>query len=136
MQSNIRKAFEKDIVAMPNGLGLSNTAFENVSFVPSANQAYQYVRLIPLMPENPTLGDTYHREVGFYEIVLSFPSSQGVGDLASMADKVKNYYKRGKTLQEGGDTIIVDRTPSLSSVKLIDQRAEIVIRISYFCEQF
>jgi len=136
LQSNIRKAFEKRLVSIPNGLGISNTAFENVSFTPKINQAYQLTRLVPLPVENPTLGDNYHREVGFYQVVLSYPKGEGVGDISTQADKIKDYFKRGTTLVEGSDKVIVDRTPETSPVYINDTRAEITIRIRYFSNQF
>ena len=136
MQSNIRKAFEKMLVALPNGLGSANTAYENVSFTPVSTQPYQLSRLVPLPVENPTLGDNYHREVGFYQVVLSYPKGKGVGALSTMADKVKDYFKRGTTLVEATDKIVVDRTPEISSVYINDTRAEITIRIRYYSDQF
>lgn len=136
MQSNIRKAFEKMLVALPNGLGSANTAYENVSFTPVSTQPYQLSRLVPLSVENPTLGDNYHREVGFYQVVLSYPKGKGVGALSTMADKVKDYFKRGTTLVEATDKIVVDRTPEISSVYINDTRAEIIIRIRYYSDQF
>ena len=136
MQSNLRKAFEKMLVALPNGLGSANTAYENVSFTPVSTQPYQLSRLVPLSVENPTLGDNYHREVGFYQVVLSYPKGKGVGALSTMADKVKDYFKRGTTLVEATDKIVVDRTPEISSVYINDTRAEITIRIRYYSDQF
>ena len=136
MQSNVRKAFEKMLVALPNGLGSANTAYENVSFTPVSTQPYQLSRLVPLSVENPTLGDNYHREVGFYQVVLSYPKGKGVGALSTMADKVKDYFKRGTTLVEATDKIVVDRTPEISSVYINDTRAEITIRIRYYSEQY
>ena len=136
MQSNIRKAFEKMLVALPNGLGSASTAYENVSFTPVSKQPYQLSRLVPLSVENPTLGDNYHREVGFYQVVLSYPKGNGVGSLSTMADKVKDYFKRGTTLVEATDKIVVDRTPEISSVYINDTRAEITIRIRYYSDQF
>ena len=121
---------------MPNGLGASNTAFENVKFTPKLDQPYQLTRLVPLPVENPTLGDDYHREVGFYQIVLSYPKGEGVGVIATQADKIKDYFKRGTTLVEGSDKVVIDRTPQISSVYINDTRAEITIRIRYYCEQF
>ena len=136
MQSNIRKAFEKALIAMPNGLGSANTAFENITFSPQATQPYQLSRLVPLPVENPTLGDNYHREVGFYQVVLSYPKGQGVGALSQMADKLKDYFKRGTTLDEDTDRVIVDRTPEVSPVYINDTRAEITVRVRYFANQF
>ena len=136
MQSNIRKAFEKYLVVMPQGLGLSKTAFENTTFTPVLNQPYQLSRLVPLPVENPTFGDNYNREVGFYQVVLSYPKGNGVGSISTMADKVKDYFKRGTTLIEGSDKIIIDRTPEISQVYINDNRAEITIRIRYYSEQY
>ena len=136
MQSNIRKSFEKYLVVMPQGLGLSKTAFENITFTPVLNQPHQLSRLVPLPVENPTFGDNYNREVGFYQVVLSYPKGNGVGNITAMADKVKDYFKRGTTLIEGSDKIIIDRTPEISQVYINDNRAEITIRIRYYSEQY
>lgn len=136
MQSNLRKAFEKKLVLMPQGLGQSKTAFENITFTPVLNQPHQLSRLVPLPVENPTFGDNYNREIGFYQVVLSYPKGNGVGDITTMADKVKDYFKRGTTLIEGSDKIIVDRTPEISPVYINDNRAEITIRIRYYSEQY
>ena len=121
---------------MPNGLGASATAYENVLFTPQTGKPYQRSALAVLAPENPTLGDDYYREVGFYQVVLSYPKGEGVGNITSMAELVKDYFKRGTTLVEGSDKIIVDRTPQISSVYINDNRAEITIRIRYYSEQF
>ena len=136
MQSNIRKAFEKYLVIMPQGLGQTKTAFENTTFTPVLTQPHQLSRLVPLPVENPTYGDNYNREVGFYQVVLSYPKGEGAGALATMADKVKDYFKRGTTLVENTDKIIIDRTPEISSVYINDNRAEITIRIRYYSEQY
>ena len=93
MQSNIRRAFEKSLVAIPQGLGAANTAYENTTFTPKADFPHQLSRLVPLPVENPTFGDNYNREIGFYQIVLSYPKGKGVGTLATMADMVKDYFK-------------------------------------------
>ena len=136
MQSNIRRAFEKSLVAIPQGLGAANTAYENTTFTPKADFPHQLSRLVPLPVENPTFGDNYNREIGFYQIVLSYPKGKGVGTLATMADMVKDYFKRGTTLVKGSDKIIIDRTPEISSVYINDNRAEITIRIRYYSEQY
>lgn len=136
MQSNIRRAFEKSLAAMPQGLGAANTAYENTTFTPKADFPHQLSRLVPLPVENPTFGDNYNREIGFYQVVLSYPKGKGVGTLATMADMVKDYFKRGTTLVEGSDKIIIDRTPEISSVYINDNRAEITIRIRYYSEQY
>ena len=136
MQSNIRKGFEQHLRKMSGGISPEHTAYENVAYTPSPTIPYQMSRLVPLPVENPTLGDGYFREVGFYQVVLSYPKGEGVGNITTMADKVKDYFKRGTTLVEATDKIVVDRTPEISSVYINDTRAEITIRIRYYSDQF
>jgi hypothetical protein len=135
-QKNIRKAFQNKLTSMPLGLGSSKTAFENVTYAPKVGEAYQRTVLAPITPENPTLGDGYFREVGFYQVVLSYPKGEGAGRISDMAELVQDYFKRGTTLVEGSDKIIVDRTPQISPIYINDNRAEITIRIRYYSEQF
>ena len=135
-QKNIRLAFEKKLISMPSGLGASKTAFENTTFTPTVDVPYQRSVLAPITPEKPTLVDGYFREVGFYQVVLSYPKGEGVGNITTMAELVQDYFKRGTTLVEGSDKIIVDRTPQISPVYINDNRAEITIRIRYYSEQF
>lgn len=136
MQKNISIAFEDHLLNMPDGLPESSTAFENLAFTPIQSKPYQQVRLIPLPSENPTLGDGYYRDVGFFQVTLSYPKGVGRGGIADQADKIKAYFKRGTTLVEGQDKIIIDRTPQVSSVYINDTRAEVNVRIQYYCEQF
>lgn len=136
MQSNIRKAFDKALISIPDGLGKANTAFEGVQFTPKANIPYQVVRLLPLPVENPTFNDNYHREVGYYQVVLCYPKGKGVGEAAAMADKIKAYFKRGLTIQEDTDIVIVQDTPSINPFYINGDRLEVIVRIKYYCEQF
>lgn len=138
MQVNIKKAFERSLLAIPNGLPKSSTAFENVSFTPKADQTYQRCNVVPLPPENPTMGDGYHRLVGWFQVVVSTPFGKGTGDLDKYTSLIVDFYKRGTTLREGTDVIIVDKTPQVSPsyINKEDNRVEAIVRISYFSSQY
>lgn len=136
MQSNIRKGFEQHLISMVGGISKKHTAFENVSYTPSPSTPYQMSRLVPLPVENPTLGDGYNREVGFYQIVLSYPRGKGLGEMVEVADNLKRHFKRGTTLVVDNDKIIIDRTPEIAPTYINDNRTEMIIRVRYYCEQF
>lgn len=136
MQSNIRKGFEQHLRKMSGGISPEHTAYENVAYTPSPTIPYQMSRLVPLPVENPTLGDGYNREVGFYQIVLSYPRGSGVGAMTTVADKIKKHFKRGVTLVVDNDVIIIDRSPELAPTYINDNRTEMIIRVRYYCEQF
>lgn len=134
-QQNIRKGLDKALINMPGGLGSSNTAFENVNFTPVGSQPYQATRLLPFEVSNPTLGDDYHREEGVYQIVLAYPAGTGVGPISTMAETIKDFFRRGKTITEGVTEINIFRTPSISSAVVNASRYEIAIRLRYYTNE-
>lgn len=132
----VKSAFEKELRTVGGSLPSKQTAYENVKFEPDLKLPYQRVNLFPFAPENPTLGDDYHRLEGFFQIVLSYPVGIGNGDMYKMSDKLRKHFHRGKLLQEDGNNIIVERTPEISPPYNNNSRSEITVRIRYFCEQF
>lgn len=134
-QYEISVAFDKAIVDMPNGLGKSKTAFENLSVKFAADQPYQVLRLIPGEVENPTLGDNYHREVGIYQVILKYPLNKGTGDAREQAEFIKAYFNRGKTLVYGQTEVTVQNTPTIEAPYIDDNRYCIPIRIRYYSSQ-
>ena len=134
--STIKKAFETSLISMVGGLGKNNTAFEGTGFEPKGDTPYQKVCLLPLNPENPTLGDDYYREIGVFQIMLMYPKDKGTGAIQEQAELIQKHFKRGTTLIKDDKVIIINRTPSISSVNLNNARLEVTVRISYYCEIF
>ena len=132
-QANIRKAFEKKMIAFSPAISLS---FENVSFTPATNVPYAALRLIPADVRNPTIGDNYHREVGIFQIVLCYPIGQGSQALAAKAEELKEYFKRITNLVEGNTIVQIDKTPSIGSAYVENNRYCCPIRVSYFSNEF
>lgn len=132
-QLNIRKAFEKKMIAFSPAISLS---FENVSFSPVNNVPYAALTLSPADVRNPTLGDNYHREVGLFQVLLCFPIGQGANAAATKAEEIKSYLKRGTNLVEGGTTVIIDKTPSIGRAYVENNRLCIPVRVSYFTNEF
>lgn len=132
-QLNIRKAFEKKMIAFSPAISLS---FENVSFTPASNVPYAALTLSPADVRNPTLGDNYHREVGLFQVLLCFPIGQGTNAVATKAEEIKLYFKRGTTLTESDTVVIVDKTPSIGRAYVENNRLCIPVRVSYFTNEF
>ena len=130
---NILSAFLNRLDAMSPALA---TQKPNVNFTPTTGTPYQRARLLPATPENPTLGDQYHREVGFFEVTLFYPINQGSGLANARADSVKQQFARGVTMVQNGQTVKVLRTPTVSPAIESDDRYIIPISIEYYSELF
>lgn len=129
----VSAAFEKRLGTIANNI---STAYENVPFTPVTGTPYQRVRLLPATPENPTLGDGYYREVGFFEIVLFYPLNSGRNAAQTKAEQIKAYFPRGLTMTEAGINVVVPRTPTIATATQLNDRYVIPITVEYYAEIF
>lgn len=127
----ISAAFEKRLKALDANFA---TALPNLPYTPVTGTPYQRIRMLPATPVNPTLGDSYHREVGFCEIMLFYPVNIGRGLAQAKADAIKNHFPRALALTEAGQVIKIDRTPNVGVEIQTGDRYAIPITISYYSE--
>lgn len=131
--SQIRAAFETELAGMSPALA---TAWENVvlSPKPAAGTPYQIAKLMPAEPENPTYGDGFYRERGYFQLNLCYPTKQnpGAGPSIARAELLRETFPRGKTLIAGGVTVIVERTPEIGVGFSDGDRYVVPVRIRYF----
>lgn len=130
---SIRTAIQTRLLAMPQTLTLSR---ENTQFTPPADAPYQSLVLLPQTPENPTFGNDYYREVGIARVYLYYPLSSGPGGAEAQAEKIRNWFPRGLTLQQDGLDIIIRRTPSISVGSVISNKYVKIVDINYFTSVF
>jgi hypothetical protein len=129
----ISAAFEKKLKALDPTFP---TALENINFTPVTGTPYQRIRVLPATPINPTMGDNYHRENGFCEIIIFYPVNTQRGAAQAKAEAIKNHFPRGLALTEAGQIIKIDRTPSISAAIQDGDRYALPITISYYSEIF
>lgn len=125
---DIKKAFEKKLAALTPAV---STAYESVSFTPVTGTPYQRVQLIPRKPENPTMGDSYYREVGEFQIFLVYPSNKGSAEVLARAELVQQHFARGTTLIEGAIEVIITNTPQIAGSAIISDRIIVPVIIQY-----
>jgi hypothetical protein len=130
---NIRRAFEQRLALMTPAL---STAYENVNFKPVTGVPYQRAILFPAQPENPTLGDAYYREVGFFQVSLYYPVNAGSVDCETRAEAVISHFKRATSMIEGGQAIQVTQTPTRTSATVQDGWYVVYVSIFYRSEIF
>lgn len=132
-EANISAAFETRLNLMAPALA---TAYENVPYTPVTGTPYQRVQLIPARPENPTIGDDYFREVGFFQITLFYPLNTGRGAAQARAAAIKSHFKRATRMTANGQTIRVPTTPTVAPALQENDRYIIPVTIEYYSEIF
>jgi hypothetical protein len=113
------------------------TAWENMYFPTLANRVpYQIVNLLTALPENPTLGDGFYRDVGIFQITLVYPLQQGTGDAYARAELIRQTFPRGASFTNSNIVVQIDKTPDIRPAIIDDEAYRLPIRISYFANIF
>jgi len=126
---SIRKGLQARLLSMP---GAVTTAKENSKFDPVDGVAYQTAELVPLPPDNPTYGDNFYREKGFYRIRIHFPLQKGEGAASLYAQQLRDWFKRGSSISVDGIDVRILRTPLIGSGVIFNNRYTRTIDVEYF----
>ena len=108
------------------------TVWENVPYSPVVGVPYQAAYLLPAMPDNPTMGDTYYMEQGIFQVSLFYSLSAGAGAAAARAELIRTTFKRGTSMVSGTVTVRIARTPEIGQGRVDGDRWHIPVKIQYF----
>lgn len=126
-QEIIKQAFNKRLLDLPDSLGIQHTVFDNEPLKVDVKFPYQRASLHPIVIEN-------HRDMGFYQITLSYPGDYYIPvEIEMMAKKIKDHFHRGFIFVEGNNKIIIERHPDNSPFYKNNKRLDMTIRIRYYC---
>jgi hypothetical protein len=108
-----------------------STQYENVLFTPITNVPYQSSYLLMNTPDNPTLGDSFYREMGFFQVTLRYPIGKGTVDAMTQAEKIRALFKRGTSLTKNNITVLCDKTPDIRVLSQEVDRFVVMVRVSF-----
>ncbi len=119
------------------GIIIANlTAWEGVTFTTVNPIPYQRVNLMSALPENPTMGSSFYREVGMIQITLFYPSGAGTADAVRRAELLRSTFKRGATFTNTGVNVNIMRTPEIFPPLISDGQIVVAVRIAYWADIF
>ncbi len=131
--SVIRAALETKLNGITPAI---STSWQNVAFTPVPGTPYQSAYLIPAEPDNPTLGDSHHREHGIFQVSLFYPLQAGSGTAESRAELIKAAFARGQSMTSGSVTVRINKTPSIGNGRVDGDRWHVPVKIQYFADIF
>lgn len=113
-----RQALEVALFGMTPTIDI---AWENQTYVPSSSVPYIRAVLMPSEPENPTMGDGFHRLNGLLYLEFFYPKSTGSATAAARAELTKTTFKRGNSFTNSGVKVIIDKTPEIGMGAVINE---------------
>lgn len=129
-QVAIRRAIEQrlytmDVPAFP-------TAWENASFKPTPDTAYQRAEMVPGISENVSNMAAFTRELGFYQVTLMFPLQAGPNPAESRFEAIKARFPKGLQITQDGVTVTISGTPYRQQGSKDGDRWSVPVRIPYY----
>lgn len=124
----IRAALEAKLTAITPVLA---TAYENVAFTPVTGTAYQACYTLRAAPDNASMGDSFYRERGIFQVNLMYPQNAGPGAAETRAGLIRAAFKRGTTLTSGATIVHVTDTPEIGTGRAEGDRFMIPVRIRW-----
>jgi hypothetical protein len=126
---SVRAALESRLNNMANPI---STAWENAHFAPVAGTPYQAAYLLPATPDNPTMGDSFYREQGIFQVSLFYLLQEGPATAAARAELIRTAFKRGTALTSGTVTVRILRTPEIGQGRVDGDRWHVPVKCTYF----
>lgn len=108
-----------------------STAWENVPFSPINGVAYQQAFLQLNPTENPEFSNGY-RESGILQVNLRYPINTGAAAALTRAELIRSTFKRGYSFSSGGVTVTIDKTPSIGSGAIVEDRYFLPVRVNFY----
>lgn len=130
----IRQALETHLNALTPSI---STAWENIAFTPVNGTPYQRVNLVIADTQNPTMGDSHYRLVGFMQVTLCYPINGGAKTASQRADLLVNHFKRGVDLSPVSSIkTLIHKTPKIEAPMIDGDRYKLPVSIYFSTDIF
>jgi hypothetical protein len=134
------KVTKHAITSVASGVGgvitANLTAWEAVPFETLIGVPYQRVNLLAATPENPTFGSGFHREIGYFQIMLCYPDQYGVAAIMARAELIRSTFKRGFSFTKDGIIVNVSKTPIIMPGFIQDMVYVVAVKVPYWADIF
>jgi hypothetical protein len=124
----ITQALETALNGMSPALA---TGWPNAPFTPpAATVPYQKAAILFAEPENPTYGNTFHRERGIFQVTLMYPQQTGAAAALARAELIRATFYRGAKFT----TTTIERTPEILPGFADGDRWAVPVRIRFYSD--
>jgi hypothetical protein len=90
-------------------VGTAPIAWEGVKYDPP-NGPFLQPYLLPAETFTPTMGDTFERLEGVFQVNVNTPAGSGSGVAENLAEQVLALFRRGEALTSGGVTVVIQKS--------------------------
>ncbi|CAB4169195.1 Protein of unknown function DUF4128 [uncultured Caudovirales phage] len=125
---NIKVAIE---TALNNLTPKLDTVWENTTYAPILGRPYQQLWFLDFITKHVEINATSYQVDSYFQIDLMYPMMSGSGTILARAELIKSLFKQGSSFINGGQTVNITETPSISSGRVDGDRWKIIVKVYY-----
>lgn len=129
-----RIAFETALTRALEGSGVP-IAFENVAFENEEISApFVETAILFADTQNPTFGDGFYRCPGIFQLTVRAEDGKGAKEVYELSERLCKYFHRGLTFNLQGMRVLIDKTPSVTSLKKKEPYVLLIISVPFLTD--
>jgi len=109
-------------------------AWEANSFKPPANELYLHTQFVINTPNDPFVASNYYRERIMFQVFVCDLLNKGTGNAISVAEQIRNTFKKGSAFIEGSARVSIINTPQISGAVVTEDRLVVPVMIDTWVE--
>ena len=125
----VRSAIETAVNGLTGGL---TTVWQGENYKPTVGTAFQRCAVFFATPVAMEMSGNWHREVGFFDIVLFYPTKAGTGAAEARVDVIRATFYRGASFTASGVTVVIENTPHEAPPLPDDDWLVIPVRVPFY----
>ena len=137
-QKEIRQVLEKEVASFATANSISKVVYEFVGTSALPTTTHLRCEVTPLPTQDPSVGNYHRRFVGNFRVqYFEVMTGQGCKPFETMADKIADWFKRGKEFAHptvSGVVVAFNYTPSISQVLQENNLLFITVDCTYRCD--
>ena len=129
--TSTKKAIELRLASL--GLPI---AYENVEFTPTSGQKYLICQFMPKNPDDPTIGDNYHRERLELQVFVCDELNVGTASALNTAQQIRDLFPKGLSLIQDGYNIYTFSTAQIKGAVKTNDRLVVPVLVDLATEVY
>jgi len=125
-----RKLLETELSSISQNI---ITIWENTNRDTSSTDNFQIVNFIPIAPKDFGGGGGF-REEGIFQILLKFNFGDGMKNILTRAEIIRDTFYRGLKLEDEDDEVLIVKTPEIHTTYKDFNKIVLPISINYIKE--
>lgn len=108
-----------------------DTVWENTTYVSTVGVPFQQLWFLDFITKHVEINATGYQVESYFQIDLMYPLLAGSGTVLARAELIKSLFKHASSFINGGVTVNIIGTPTVTSGRVDGDRWKVIVKVYY-----